>query len=215
MAQTNPSAIMTGDLVASRRATPAQVDAAMLALTSGAETLGRIWGITPHFTRFRGDGWQIYLSDPGLILDAAVHLFGSLRAADIGITTRAAVAVGQVETLGTTGLSDATGPAFVRSGDLLETMDKHSRLQIGGDVQQWHRAIFDLVDFQISRWTPAQAQAVILSLTTGFDRQSDIADHLQISRQAVQLRLAGAGAAYLDQALQVVRTHNYNLKSDI
>lgn len=203
------SAVVTGDLIASRKSPASQVDAAMSALADGTKALQETWDIKCHFTRFRGDGWQIHVPNPNAVLDAAIMLLAHLRAADLGIATRAAIAIDTVEHIGTSDLSDATGPAFFRSGDLLENMDRISRLEITGQVTDWHRAIFDLIDFQISRWTPQQAEAISLWLRDGYDTQNDIAQDLNISRQAVQLRLAGAGASHLETPLRVVRNHHY------
>ncbi len=196
-------AVLTGDLIGSTGAGPDAVDRAMRALADTAAQLSQEAESDTRFTRFRGDGWQVYLDHPRHALRAILLMTATMRAADNGLATRISVGIGQVTRLGTQGLSDASGEAFVISGHGLDQMPKSKRLTIagGGGDAKWHSPIFDLVEWQSGKWSREQAEAVMLAL--GPDRPSyrDIAAALGISRQALQARLSSAGYYAVEAAL--------------
>jgi hypothetical protein len=208
------AAVLTGDLIGSTGAGPNAVDHAMRALADAAAHLSQEAACDTRFTRFRGDGWQIYLDHPRHALRAALLMTAALRATEKGLATRISVGIGQITRLGDKGLSDASGDAFVISGHGLDLMPKSKRLVIagGGVDAKWHTPIFDLVEWQSGRWSREQAEAVMLAL--GPDRPSfrDIAAGLGISRQALQARLSSAGYHALEEALHTFETDHDHAK---
>lgn len=209
MTNTTLHAVLTGDLIKSRQATPAAVDAAFAVLRAAAIDLGGAWDIDLRFTRYRGDGWQVILS-PALVLDALLFFPARLRAKAPGIETRISAGIGSITSVGTTNLSDASGPAFFISGDHLEVMSRKRKLALAGSgIGAAQAAIIDLAEFIASSWTATQAEAVALSLQGHAPNHDDIASDLGITRQAVQSRLAGAGLSYFDNALYAMRNHDY------
>ena len=52
-------AILTGDLISSTTRQASDVDAAMQTLAAGARDIAVWGGKKSHFTRARGDGWQL------------------------------------------------------------------------------------------------------------------------------------------------------------
>ncbi len=209
MAKASFSAVITGDLIHSRQASTTQVDLAMDTLRDAAkEAEGRSNRIL-KFTRFRGDGWQIHLDTPGAALGTIVWLHAKLRATGLKIDSRMAAGIGGIETLGTTTLADANGPAFITSGQALDTIGKHRFTIAGIGVTDELLAIFELVEHIIFGWTANQAEAAAIALAYPNQTQEDIATKLDISRQAVQLRLAGAGAASINRAIKVVQNHDF------
>jgi hypothetical protein len=199
------AAILTGDLIGSTRVAADALERAMAALTGAAEAMST-WGpgAATRFTRYRGDGWQVYVADSGLALRCALALTASLRAADAGLATRAAIGIGPVDTLGSSSLADARGAAFEASGHALDAMSRGRRLAIEGEgVTPLHRVIVDLVDERSGRWTANQAEATALHLGPDQPTLADLATRLGISAQAVNYRLAGAGAPTLRRVLAV------------
>ena len=190
-------AVLTGDLVASRRHGEEATDAALSHLNRAALAFGARWNLDPRFTRFRGDGWQILLDRPPLLLDALLSLLARLRGSDLGIDTRIAIGLGGVTDRGSSDLADAAGEAFNRSGGALDDMGSRRLIAIAGARSPGEAAIVPLVDLVTQSWTAPQAEALALSLENPTWTQADIASTLGITRQAVQLRLAGAGTAYL------------------
>lgn len=210
MTNSAPCAVLTGDLIKSRQASTSAIDETFDILNGAATAFGTAWDIDLHFTRYRGDGWQIVLTKPGLLLDAALYFIARLRAGKTGIATRIAIGVGAVENLGTRDLADATGPAFFVSGDLLAQMARNRMVSLAGQgVTPAHNAILDLAEFIANGWTGTQAEVVALQLEGRLPRHEDIATELNVTRQAIQSRLAGAGLSYFDNALYALRNHTF------
>lgn len=206
--------VLTGDLVASAESTPSSVDAAVRALEAGATEVALWTGHDTHFTRFRGDGWQLYLDTPDLSLAAVLLLVATLRARRTGLDTRVAVGFGAIDGLGESrkGLSDASGEAFTLSGRALDEMPRHRRIALAGPgvVRRWHEVVFDMAHWIAGRWTPEQAEAVSLALDPRERRtQADMAGILGVTRQAVQARLSGAGWDAVVGAVTAVREHDW------
>ena len=202
-------AVFTGDLIGSTRESSAEVDLAMEALDAEAAEIGRWVGESARFTRFRGDGWQLYLEKPASSLRAMLALIAHLSASKASLQTRIAIGFGPVERLGTSDLSDATGEAFSLSGHALDGMPRGSRITLADSsgLASWHAALFDLAFWTASRWTPDQAEAVSMALDPTARTQAEIAQMLSVSRQAVQQRLSSAGWDPLLGAIEAVREH--------
>jgi hypothetical protein len=197
-------AVLTGDLIGSTEAAPPAVERALAVLAEAARGVaGWRSGADTRFTRYRGDGWQMHVADAGLGLRAAMALIARLRAADLGLATRAAIGIGGVDSLGTTSLADARGTAFEASGHALDALGRSRRLTIDGHgVVPLHHGVVDLLDERSTRWTKPQAEATALYLHPDDPTLTDIAPLLGISAQAVNYRLAGAGAPAIRRALQ-------------
>jgi hypothetical protein len=197
------AAILTGDFVGSTDAPVDALERAMQALSDTARSISAWTGADTRFTRFRGDGWQMHVALPGLALRAALAAVARLRAADAGLATRAAIGIGQVDSMGSGDLADAHGPAFETSGHALDRMPRTRRLTIDGEgVTALHRIVVDLLDERSARWTREQAEAMALHLTPDNPTLTDIAPRLGISPQAVNYRLAGAGGTAIRHALR-------------
>lgn len=197
------SAVLTGDLIGSTKADAETVDRAMAALAQGASTLSALSGDDTRFTRFRGDGWQIHLRRPELSLRAVLVMCARLRAANTGLGNRISIGIGAVDRLGITGLAEASGEAFHKSGRGLDSMPKSKRIVANYDspYHEWHWAIFDLVEWISARWTREQAEAAYMMLDPLPISQKDVAASLGISRQAFQARVAGSGVTACNQAI--------------
>lgn len=198
-------AVITGDLVGSTRHPSHQIDAAMQAIQIAAADIAD-WhspSTDTRFTRFRGDGWQICLSDPRLSLRAAVVIQGRLIA--LGMESRISIGIGAVNTRGTADLSDAAGRAFELSGHGLDQMGDAWRLAIDTDgLRVEDQLIADLLGERMGRWTAAQAEAAALHLASpGRIRTlAEIGTDLKISAQAVNDRLRGAGSQVIASVLR-------------
>ena len=195
--------ILTGDLIGSAKVAAETVDRAMDVLSGAANQIA-IWaGTDTRFTRFRGDGWQIYLAEPSLILRAMLLLIARLRSEQPGLATRLSIAVGPVDRLGASGLAEAAGPAFTLSGRNLDKMLTYSSLAYAAPEQKdfWKPAVLDLAHWQAGRWTREQAEAVALALDHPRPADAALAEKLGITRQALQSRLKGSGIMAMSRAL--------------
>lgn len=205
------AAVLTGDLIASTEAGPVATNRAIEVLSEAAGRLSDWAGADTRFTRHRGDGWQLYLEFPGLVLRATVYLTACLRANDTGLATRISAAIGRVDHLDAKDLSSASGEAFTIAGQNLDMMPRTKRFALGNwmTVNKWQVSIFDLVDWQSRRWSREQAEAVALALPPEEPTQGQIAMRLGITRQALQARLNSAGLSAMTEALCSFESHDW------
>ncbi|WP_374398209.1 hypothetical protein [Tabrizicola sp.] len=203
-------AVLLGDLVRSRRFPAAETAAALDSLRNMAAELQPITG-PAHFTRFRGDGWQLVTSRPEMALRLAIALIARL-ATTTGPGTRLVIGLGEIDDLAEGELGAASGSAFLRSGQALDDLSSRRRLgQLGAPapVAPWLDGALHLIEFVSERWSPPQAEAVALALVPGWQTQADLADRLGITRQAIHARLAGAGFPALMSALAAFEGHSW------
>jgi hypothetical protein len=188
------AAVLTGDLIGSTEASPERVEAALGVIL-------RCFGPEFGFTRFRGDGWQIYLSNPGLGLHATVKIAAALRVGS-DLQSRIALGLGQADNVNLTNLASASGSAFVASGRALDDMPKNVRFGLEGDgVDPLHQRLIAMIDERMQSWSIEQTQAAALAWSR-YQHPSiiEIAETLGISRQAVSARLRSAGFKQVDLA---------------
>lgn len=199
-----PAAVLTGDLIGSSAAGPKATGAAMDHLAAVAEEIALWPGGTPtRFTRYRGDGWQMLVAPPGRGLRAALILAASLRATAHLPLTRIALGFGQIGSGGGSDLSDAHGAAFTAAGAALDAIGRHDRLAAAGaGMSPLHLAMLALMDDRCQRWSPEQAEAMVLALFPAPPTQAAMAKALGISTSAVNYRLIGAGIRPVRRALE-------------
>lgn len=212
-------AVLTGDIVGSRKRADSAVEAAMTRIGKTARDLATLADADTRFTRFRGDGWQIVLGRAGWTLRASLIIMADLKAEGHAIETRISAGVGPWESLGTNDLSDASGRAFFVSGHHLDTMPGHRRLAIAGGRDQaphgvadsdWQAAIFDMAEWIAGRWTQPQAEAMAMALRFDWQTQDDLARRLGITRQAMHARLSGAGFQAMSNALAAIEHYKWD-----
>jgi hypothetical protein len=206
---THLAAVLTGDLIASTSASVDQVEASMAQIADLAARIGK----NTRFTRYRGDGWQIYIDDPGLGLWAMLLIATSLRATELIdrhkkvttlLDTRMALGIGHTYGGSADSLVTAGGSAFVSSGRALDSLIAPNRMAIAGEgVDRMHQRLIALLDERISNWSPLQAEVATMILDAE-DRptQADMAAHLHISRQAIAARIHAAGIPQIEAAHQ-------------
>ncbi|MCA8955966.1 MAG: hypothetical protein KDC87_07825 [Planctomycetes bacterium] len=203
-------AVLTGDLVQSRRLSAGDLEKVRGALLAALEQV-RGWrrGVVrgkPEF--FRGDAWQVLLGDAGAALRVAVFVRAALRSFGVA-DTRIAVGLGEVEAVSTRRVSLSTGEAFVLSGHALDGMTGASRLAIqlpesSGPWATWMTAVGELCDSHVGRWTRRQAEIVSLAVGPDEPLHEQIAARVRpaVSRQAVSKALLGAGFTALRDAVR-------------
>lgn len=198
-------AVLTGDLVASAKRSSDQIALAMRAIEAAAERLST-WhspAKDTRFTRYRGDGWQMVIAEPQYALRAAVVIQGKLIA--IGMESRIFAGIGKYDSLGSSTLADASGEAFVRSGQGLDSMGDAWRIGIDKEgIRPEDQMIADLLGERMGRWTAAQAEAAAMQLASPLKITTlfEIGKELNISPQAVNDRVRGAGCATISSVLR-------------
>ncbi len=198
--------VLTGDLIGSSRAKPQDIEHAFKTLEQGFTYFERWWqrDEKARFTRFRGDGWHGLLTDPQRALRATVFLLASLRASGNPLRTRISIGIGTVLSIGTNGLADARGDAFLFSGRALDEMARGRVIAATGDgITPLHQVIVQLIGERSLRWSREQAEAVAHAYDSTVFRQSEIADRLGITVQAVNARLTSAGFQAIKDATEI------------
>lgn len=193
--------VLTGDLIASTQAGQDAVDGAMAVIASVAEHEAEISGLDIRFARFRGDGWQMYCPDAARVFRLTVLVLANLHSRPKLAQTRLAVATGAVTMIPQTGLASANGEVFSLSGHGLDNIG-NQRLSYASRIStsQWHSALFSYLDWQSSRWSIEQAEAIAMVFRHEPPQFAALAGELEISRQAAQSRLKGAGFSSLFDA---------------
>lgn len=230
------AAVLTGDLVGSTIASAERVEATMRHLADLAYRISP----TTRFTRYRGDGWQIYLENPGSALTSLLFIWAGLRATrnlesriSVGLgfapldLRQNALATGQEaeqrlpsslsalapigqqkapsherNALAISDLSGEMGAAFTASGRALDKMEKSQHIALAGQgVDLLHQRLFAMIEDRIMDWSVEQAEVMAMAFAPeGRMTQIEMAEYLNISRQAVAARLQAAGYNQLAQA---------------
>jgi hypothetical protein len=203
-------AVLTGDVINSRRLSPTQLESVRSSLV-GAVDLARGWkrglvGGKPEF--FRGDAWQLLLTDPAMALRVAILLRASFRAGGLA-DSRIAIGVGDVEKISSVRVSLSTGQAFVISGKALDNMTRYSSMTIEvpksvGPLSDWLPVVGHLCDSLISQWTRRQAEMVCAAVDPTEPDYEKIGRLLKpaVSKQAVAKVLSGANWHAIREAIR-------------
>ncbi len=193
-------AVLTGDIVGSTRA-PDALERTMTLVAATAAQVGR-WGAPTRFTRYRGDGWQMAVAEPGQALRVALLLVAGLRAAGAQ-ETRIAIGVGAAQSMGTGSLADARGEAFERSGRALDAMPAKGRLCIdGAGLTALHPIVVEMAADRAARWTKPQAEAMLSYLQPEAPTLEAIARPLDVTTQSVGDRVQAAGGPVIRRLLR-------------
>jgi hypothetical protein len=211
-----PVAVLTADVVASSRYSPADRRALdRIVRRAFADVERRFPGaiFTPLAFRITaGDEFQCVLAAPPRALDIltyfrALVVAGGLRPP---IRLRAAVGIGAIATPRRNNPYEEDGPAFLRARQGLQALTglrtpvRVTKLLTGDpDVDEAAEAVLSLTDFVQHSWTVPQWEAVRWSLL-GMTREA-IARKLEVAHQNVTKRLLAAGWPHLEVAAVFLR----------
>lgn len=201
-------AVLTGDIVGSTKLSGDQRRRLHDVLAEVSEELRQRFGtaIPYELDVFRGDSWQIMVTEPRLALRVALRFRARLRSRfeDVKVDTRVGIGVGGVDFLPEKGVSTGDGDAFRRSGWAFEELTRGERMAFAGRGP--HSRCLDvcvrLIDYPAAHWTARQAYAVAEALLG--HTQEEIAEGWMdrpITQQAVAQHLARAGWHAVDTAV--------------
>ncbi|TWU44131.1 hypothetical protein Q31b_16670 [Novipirellula aureliae] len=158
---------------------------------------------------FRGDAWQLLLSDASMALRVGVLLRAGLIAQGMA-DTRLSIGIGRVDSISTKRVSLSTGEAFVLSGHALDEMNQYSNLTIKspgstGLLSDWLPVVGQLCDVVVSGWTARQASIITLALNPKDFTHEEMASKVEpeITKQAVTKALDGANWNALRNAIRM------------
>ncbi|WP_417244929.1 hypothetical protein [Celeribacter sp.] len=197
-------AVLTGDLVNSTGLGPENVERAFDALEACAD-MQADWmdGQSLHFTRHRGDGWQVALADPKYALRSALCFRAALRGLGEEFDSYIGIAEGEVPQESYSNLNLATFAPFILSGRCLELAKMEqfeSRFFVNGFGPLG--AAFILAEAISSKWTQTQSEAVLEVIHPKAPwTYTAVAKKLKKSRQAISKSLAAASFETLNYAM--------------
>ena len=202
-------AVLTGDLVNSTDLGREKIKRAFRALEDCAAVQEDWHGAPLHFTRHRGDGWQVVLARPEMALRSALAFRAALRTEGVEFDSYMGIAEGQVEGEVGPDLNNETAPAFRNSGELLEDAKTHQTSRILHGSAAALGAAGVLADHISRDWTPTQAQTVMPFLSPDpWPSYTEVAKALGKSRQAVAKSLEAGGMEPLNLALTCLEGAN-------
>ena len=224
MNENHTYAVLTGDIIKSTALSTVELDAVRSRLLDSVREV-KEWkpGLVKSKAEFfRGDSWQILLSDPSMALRVAVFLRASMISQGKA-DTRISIGIGKTESISPNRVSLSTGEAFLLSGIGLDKMISVTSMMISispsvGHLFEWLPVVANLCDALIRNWTERQAEIVKLAAHPKDLIHEKIADELcpPVSKQAVTKALNGANWNPLREAIQTFeRTDWENLKNKI
>lgn len=191
-------AVLTGDLVDSTSQSSDFIAQAREEIEIGSQVIaGWAPGLLaggPEF--FRGDAWQLALSDPRFFLRASVYLRARLLALKPQADTRIAIGLGPIQRIEPQ-VSHSVGAAFTFSGRTLDDMKPWRLLAADANVardgrMQWLPPLLSLCGAVVSRWKPKQAQIACLALDPQDRTQANLGKLLGLSQQGVSDAMVSA-----------------------
>lgn len=205
MSKNIKAAIITGDIIASSKFTPAKRKELQNRLNS---FIKKITDNYPDFKaeQFRGDSLQcVFTKNKTAALRTALSLYCFLGAEDFKI--RQAIGVGEIS-FSSNNVVTSDGSAFRLSGENIDELKKRGELiSVASEDAQFNeewKAHSASLNFLLERLSNAQAEAVYLQLQNA--TQEEIAKTLHISQPSVHQRLQAAGWTVINPVLQRFET---------
>ena len=218
------AAVITGDIIESSRLALAERQQQLNDLLELLFiALRELWPSEQQLRAesIQGDAFQIYLADENEALRAAILIkCFCLSQSKIGgmyrFDCRLSIGIGAVALLHPHSLAKSGGTVFDYSGrGLKEISYSGSQLVFKADSTAWSQAInmgLALADELLSRYTPAQSQAVFLKVAHPQYIQETLAELISIGRSAYSQRLKQAGwhaiATLFDYYAEAIKTQH-------
>ena len=197
-------AVLTGDLVGSVALGPEKVEQAMAALEHAAQGMEHWIGAPLHFTRHRGDGWQVVVRYPKFAIRAALMFRAAIRSLGNEFDTYIGLAEGNHVGYIPNDLNTITGKPFTWSGAELEKIKGRNLInRMGFGEATPSNGVLILADHISQGWTPTQAElmSIILDISNRPKNYTGIAKRLGKSRQTISKSLDAAGFDSISLAL--------------
>jgi hypothetical protein len=207
------NAVITGDLVKSRRIHEGDIDTVINSLKGTfTEINARLLGGNGKFEIFRGDSFQGLFPQPELALLVSIIIRAKLRTFEPSFSiagkhskekpihyaysdARISIGIGEVNYNGKA-IAESQGKAFERSGHALDKMKgEDERLTIVTPWEQVNKELdveCKLADVIISRWTSTTADAMFYHFL--YEKtQQELANQFKITQPAARKRLVVYG----------------------
>ena len=206
-------AVLTGDIVESTKLSSEERQHLRRVLYAASEKVSQYFHecVPYKVDIFRGDSWQLVVSDPSKSLRVGLFFRALIREGIVSkrVDTRISIGLGTVSFIPIEDFSSADGEAFQLSGEALEQFARTTRMTIAfpkrfqSDATDAIDVIVKLVDLQARKWTTKQAKAIsgaMLEFT-----QEEIAHkwfEKEITQQAIAQHLDRAGWSTIELGIK-------------
>lgn len=215
-----PIAVLTGDLVRSSSLSSHDLARARAAVEKAGKDIST-WtpkGVVGQVEFFRGDAWQLAVSEARLFLRAAIYVRATLRSENMPFDSRIGVGLGDFDQIDAERISLSTGEAFTISGRMLDALAGATGISVGlasplDRRVRWVQPLTGLCSAIVDHWTERQADLVCRMLGPRKVAQTELAEQLDIAKQTVSKALAAADFAPLNAAIEYVETIDWPVEA--
>jgi hypothetical protein len=201
-------AVITGDIVSFSKLPAEHRQRLSGIMKRGSETVRKAFkGSVPlEADVFRGDSWQLLVSDAAVSLRIALFLRAYLRAA-MGtgkFDTRMAIGVGTIDFVPDDRVSKGDGQAYRHSGNALEQMARGSNMCFrfpGQEIEESLDVLVHLMDVLAMNWSDKQALAITGALQGLKQEKIGSLWKPPITQQSVNRHLQRAGWFAIEKAI--------------
>jgi len=159
---------------------------------------------------FRGDSFQIEIKDNQQAFHIATYIKACIKTIK-GLDVRMAIGVGSKDFTGNK-VTESNGEAFMFSGETLENLKKEkTNLKIKSPylfLNEELNLYFKLASIAMDNWTVNSSEAIKIVLENFGALQSEIAQIIGISQDAVSKRLK---RAYFNEIIDLDRMYNQKI----
>lgn len=198
--------VITGDIINSKRNSP---KAWLKPLKKELDAIGK----SPKYWEiYRGDSFQVIVSDPKNALLTAIKIKATLKSIQ-GINVRMSIGMGS-RTHNAPKITESNGSAFVHSGEKFETLKKEKQnLAIKSDWPEFDEEMnlyLKLSLIAMDNWTVNAAEIVKTAMENPGKLQEELGQIVGIKQNAISNRLK---RAYYGEIMEVNEMYKSKLKS--
>ena len=181
-------AVITGDIIGSTKISPENW------LPRLKAALGE-WGEEPaDWELYRGDSFQLRVSNPLQAIEAAVNIKAAIKTVS-GLDVRLGIGLGEIA-YNAKKITESNGTAFINSGEVFEQLSKmNQEIGLKSPWQQFDQEMnlmLKLALIPMNQWTVSAAVAVWEVLKNPRLTQKELGARLGITQHAVSARLSRA-----------------------
>lgn len=193
--------VITGDIINSQNTTPAIWLAALKKELNKIGTSPQVWEI------YRGDSFQVEVTDPMKALERAIRIKASIKCIK-GLDVRMAIGLGEKSHSGGS-ILESNGTAFIYSGEKFEELTREKQtMAIASAYEKFDRDMnlyIRLALIVMDNWSANSAEMVKLAMDHPDKTQAEFGKILGIKQNAISSRLKRAAYDEIGELLTVYR----------
>ena len=179
-------AVLTGDIIKSRTRASTEWQPIL-------KNVLQQYGKEPqHWELFRGDSFQLVVA-PGDALQAAIHIKAAIKQLS-GLDVRIAIGLGEQDKRSRK-ITEATGPAFTRSGECFDQLKKQTLAISSPDTQfdETMNMVISLATLVMDNWSTTVASVILKMMENPDKSQQEIASQMKKSQSTISEALTRGG----------------------